>query len=168
MCSICLEDFKDGDRLRILHCSHGQRVTCGLYFDSNDDTKGTICYSTDTQTHPFNGHLSGTARLSRYQNGKTVKPIRILLKQETVSGSGISLAICMSALRSRQPRQHSTTVFTGRMPFLPPSQQRQSRLLMANVCSPILIVLLLYRCTLCYRVQLHCMLFHIDNVICIM
>ena len=31
-----------------------------------------------------------------------VKPIWILLKQETVSGSGISWAICMSAPRSRQ------------------------------------------------------------------
>jgi len=31
-----------------------------------------------------------------------VKPIWILLKQETVSGSDISWAICKSALRSRQ------------------------------------------------------------------
>ena len=37
--------------------------------------------------------------MSRYQKGK---PIWILLKQETVSGSGISLAICKSAPRSRQ------------------------------------------------------------------
>jgi len=88
MCSICLEDFKDGDRLRILHCSHGQRVTCGLYFDSNDDTKGTICYSTDTQTHAFNGHLSGTTRLSRYQNGKTnhVKALKASCCILTVKG----------------------------------------------------------------------------------
>jgi len=27
MCSICLEDFKVGDKLRILHCSHGQLIT---------------------------------------------------------------------------------------------------------------------------------------------
>jgi len=45
-----------------------------------------------------------------------------------VSGSGIRWAICKSAPRSRQittpaPR-HS--VFTGRMPFLLPNQQRQS------------------------------------------
>jgi len=26
----------------------------------------------------------------------------------------------------RQPHQHPTSVFTGRMPFLPPNQQRQS------------------------------------------
>jgi len=56
-----------------------------------------------------------------------------------VSGSGICWAICKSAPRSRQEghlackkteckkRQHPTTqFFTGRKPFLPPSQQRQS------------------------------------------
>ena len=52
-----------------------------------------------THTHPFNGPFSGTTRVSRYQKGET---IWILLKQETVSGSGISWAICKSASRSRQ------------------------------------------------------------------
>jgi len=50
-------------------------------------------------THPFTGPLSGTTQLSRYQKGK---PIWILLKQETVSGSGISWAICKSAPHCRQ------------------------------------------------------------------
>jgi len=41
--------------------------------------------------------------------------MQILLKQETVSGSGISWD------------QHPTTqFFTGQMPFLPPNQQHQS------------------------------------------
>ena len=52
-----------------------------------------------THTHPFNGRFSGTTRVSRYHKGK---PIWILLKQHTVSGSGISWAICKSAPRSRQ------------------------------------------------------------------
>jgi len=46
-----------------------------------------------------------------------------------VSGSGISWAMCKSALRSRQitmPEPHHSVFFTGRMPFLPPNQQRQS------------------------------------------
>ena len=42
-----------------------------------------------THTHPFNGPLSGNTQVSRYQKGK---PIGILLKQETVRGSGISWA----------------------------------------------------------------------------
>ena len=56
---------------------------------------------------------------------RKVKPMWILLKQETVSGSGISWAICKSASRSRQittPAPHCS-VFTDRVPFLPPNQQ---------------------------------------------
>ena len=53
----------------------------------------------NTHTHLFNGPLSRTTRVSR---DKKAKPIWILLKQETVSGSGISWAICKSAPRSRQ------------------------------------------------------------------
>jgi len=66
--------------------------------------------------------------LPRWAGTRKVKPIWILLKQETVSGSGISWAICKSALHSRQittPAPHHS-VFTGRMPFLLPNQQRQS------------------------------------------
>jgi len=52
---------------------------------------------------------------------RKVKPIWILLKQETVSGSGISWVVCKSA-----PRSKLAKFFTGRMPFLPLNQQRQS------------------------------------------
>jgi len=55
--------------------------------------------TTHTHTHPFNGPLSGTTRVSQYQKGK---PIWILVKQETVSGSGIGWTICKSAPRFRQ------------------------------------------------------------------
>ena len=76
-------------------------------------------------THPFKGPLSG---LPGWAGTRKVKPIWILLKQETVSGSGISWAICKSEPRSMQittPAQHCS-VFIGRMPFLPPNQQCQS------------------------------------------
>ena len=53
-----------------------------------------ICY-----THPFNGPF---LRLPGWAGTRKVKPIWILLKQETVSGSGSSWAICKSAPRSRQ------------------------------------------------------------------
>ena len=55
---------------------------------------------------------------------RKLKPIWILLKQETMSGSGISWAICKSAPHSRQT---TTQFFTGRTPLLLlPSQVRQS------------------------------------------
>ena len=80
-------------------------------------------------------HTHNTTRLTAlypalpgWAGTRKVKPIWILLKQETVSGSGISWAIWKSAPRSSQittPAPHCS-VFTGRMPFLPPNQQCQS------------------------------------------
>ena len=58
--------------------------------------------------------------LPRWASTRKVKPIWILLKQQTVSGSGISWAI-MQVCTSLQTDNHSY-VFTGRMP----NQQRQS------------------------------------------
>jgi len=78
-----------------------------------------------THTHLFNGPFPWPPR---WAGTRKEKPIQILLKQETVSGSGISWAICKSAPCSRQitmPAPHHS-VFTDRMPFLPPNQQRQS------------------------------------------
>ena len=56
------------------------------------------CCGNTIHKHPVNGPLSGTTRVSRTRK---VKPIWILLKHETVSGSGIGWAICKSAPCSR-------------------------------------------------------------------
>jgi len=74
-------------------------------------------------------NMSGTTWVSRYQKGKTrqVETNLDLLEQEIVSGSGICWAICKVCTSSQTTTQHPTTqFFTGRMPFLPPNQQRQS------------------------------------------
>jgi len=54
-------------------------------------------------THPLNGLCLG---LPRSAATRKVKPIWILLKQETVSGSGISWAICKSAPRTMTRTVH--------------------------------------------------------------
>ena len=85
-------------------------------------------YHTHTRTHTHIRLTALSPGLPRGAGTRKVKPIWILLKQETMSGSDISWAICKSASRSRQittPAPHHS-VFTGRMPFLPPNQQRQS------------------------------------------
>ena len=74
----------------------------------------SVCFCYDiTHTH------TRLTALYRWASTRKVKTIWILLKQETLSGSGISLAICKSAPRSTQittpAPQHS--VFTGRMPL---------------------------------------------------
>ena len=76
-------------------------------------------------THPFNGPLSGTTQVSRYQKGKTNLDFTEARDSEW---QWHQLGMCKSAPRSRQitmPAPHHS-VFTGRMPFLPPNQQRQS------------------------------------------
>jgi len=57
------------------------------------------CLFAATHTHPFNCPFPG---LPGWASTRKVKPIWILRKQETVSGSGISWATCKSAPRSRQ------------------------------------------------------------------
>jgi len=79
-------------------------------------------------THPFNSPLSGTTRVSRYQK---VKSIWILLKQETVSGGGISWAVCKYAPRSRQittPAPHHSVFYRpGALPAAQPTASKHWR-----------------------------------------
>ena len=89
-------------------------------------------FNLSNQIHSNHTHTRLTALfpgLPRWAGTRKVKPIWILLKQETVSGSGVSWAICKSAPCSRQittPAPHHSVFFTGRMLFLPPNQQHQS------------------------------------------
>jgi len=78
-----------------------------------------------THIEPFNGPFPG---LPRWAGTRKVKPIRILLKQETVSGSGISRAICKSAPHSRQittPAPHHSVFY--RPDALPAAQPTVSK-----------------------------------------
>ena len=59
-------------------------------------------YRFNVHTHTHTRLTALCPGLSRWAGTRKVKPIWILLKQETVSGSGISWAICKSAQRSRQ------------------------------------------------------------------
>ena len=70
-------------------CMH--LVFTELADSANKDKKHNI---THTHTHTFNGPFSGTTHVSRYQKGKL---IWILLKQETVSGSGYVTRVLKSA-----------------------------------------------------------------------
>ena len=89
------------------------------YFDNNYH---------NTDTHPFNGPFSGTTQVSRYQKGKL---IWILLKQGTVSGSGVSRAICKSAPRSKQittPASHHSVFYRpDDLPAVQPTSSKHWR-----------------------------------------
>ena len=77
-------------------------------------------------THPFNGPLSGTTRVSRYQNGK-INVDFTEAKRQWVAVASAGPYASLHLAPDLQPCQHPTTqVFTGQMPFLLPTQQRQS------------------------------------------
>jgi len=72
-------------------------------------------------THPFNGPFPG---IPRWAGTRKVKTIWILEKQETVSGSGVSWAICKSAPCSRQT---TTPLCFYRQDALPAAQPTASK-----------------------------------------
>ena len=80
----------------------------------------------NTHTHPFNGPLSGTTRVSQYQKGKTNLDFTEARDSEWQWHQLDHMQVCISF----QTDNHASTIplsfFTGRMPFLLPNQQRQS------------------------------------------
>ena len=64
--------------------------------------------------------------LPRWAGTRIVKPIWILLKQVTVSGSGISWAVCKSAPSLQTDNQATTQFLQAGRPSCPPNQQHRS------------------------------------------
>ena len=84
-----------------------------------------LTYTTTTTLHPFNGPFSRTTRVSRYQKGKTNLDFTEARDGEWQWHQLGHMQVCTSL----QTNNHASTpplIFTGRMPFLPPNQQRQS------------------------------------------
>jgi len=116
---------------------HTLSITCRLHFRSislltlslnlhtHTHVRARMHARTHTHTHVFNGPLSRTTWVSRYQKGKTSLDFTGARDSEW---QWHQLGHMRQHLASeRQPCQHPTAqFFTGRMPFLPPNQQRQS------------------------------------------
>jgi len=78
-------------------------------------------------THiPFNGPFSGTIRVSRYQKGKTDLDFTEARDSEWQWRQLGHMQVCTSLQTDNHAKPHRSVFFTGRMPFLPPNQQRQS------------------------------------------
>ena len=97
-------------------------------FDGFRFIGGTLQWSTSPRQYNTHTH---TQRLTAFFPGlpgsagtRKVKPIWILLKQEIMSGSGISWAICKSAPRSRQittPVPYHSSFLQARCPSCGPT-----------------------------------------------
>jgi len=93
------------DRVLSLCCWLRSCIACQCNSTRGHRVSPEVCMSAtdiDTHTHTHTHLTTLCPGLPRWAGTRKVKPIWILLKQETVSGSGISWAICKSAHRSRQ------------------------------------------------------------------
>ena len=100
---------------------------------------------THTRTH---NHLTALfSGLPGWAGTRKVKPIWICWsKRQWVAVASAGPYASLHFTRDRQPRQHPTTqFFTGRMPFLPPNQQRQYTEGQALKASVVHIVIVLYK-----------------------
>ena len=77
-------------------------------------------------THPLNGPLSGTTRVSRYQKGKTNLDFTGTRDSEWQWQQLGHMQVCTSLQTDNHASTPPLSFFTCRMPFLPPNQQRQS------------------------------------------
>ena len=79
-----------------------------------------------THTHPFNGPFSRTTRVGRYQKGKTILDFTEARDSEWQWHQLGHVQVCTSLQTHNHVSTSPLSFFTGRMPFLPPNQQRQS------------------------------------------
>jgi len=77
-------------------------------------------------THPFNGPLSGTTQVSRYQKDKNNLDFTEARDSEWQWHQLSHMQICTSLQTNTNASTPPLSFFTGRMPFLPPNQQCQS------------------------------------------
>jgi len=77
-------------------------------------------------THPFNGPLSRTTRVGRYQKGKTNLDFSEARDSEWQWRQLGHMQVCTTLQTDNHASTPPLSFFTGRMPFLPPNQQRQS------------------------------------------
>jgi len=101
--------------------------TRAVYTYTNQPTNQSINQSiTHTHTHPFNGPLSGTTRVSRYhQRGKTNPDFAEARDSEWQRHQLGRMQVSISLQTDNHASTPPLRFFPGRMPFLPPNQQRQ-------------------------------------------
>ena len=88
--------------------------------------KGNVNCSMQLHTHTFNGPFSRTTRVSRYQKGKTNLDFTVARDSEWQWHQLGHMQVCTLLQTDNHASNPPLSFFTGRMPFLPPNQQRQS------------------------------------------
>ena len=83
--------------------------------------------SLELHAHLFNGPFSGATRVSRYQKGETnLVDFTEARDSEWQWHQPGHMQVCTSLQTDNHASTPPLSFYTGRMPFLPPNQQRQS------------------------------------------
>ena len=106
--------------------SNVDRQTCGWQVKLCDPTNTHARTQARTHTHTLNGPLSGTTPVSWYQKGKTNLDFTEARDSEWQWHQLGHMQVCTSLQTDNHASTTPLSFFTGRMPFLPPNQQRQS------------------------------------------
>ena len=108
-----------------LHDSNEQN-SCSAHIDLLTSTSISDELWPWHNTDPFNGPFSGTTRVGRYQKGKTNLDFAEARDSEWQWHQLGHMQVCTSLQTNNHASTSPLNFFTGRMPFLPPNQQRQS------------------------------------------
>ena len=109
-------------------CNRLSQICCILELESRFSRHYIAPWNSRGNTHTHTRLTALFPGLPRWAGTRNGKPIWILLKHETVSGSGISWAMCKSAPRSRQittPAPHRSVFY--RPDALPAAQPTVSK-----------------------------------------
>jgi len=117
---------------------HMQTICTSLQTDNHTNTSSLHFYmlhalldalptvSKHCNTHPFNGPLSGTTQMSRYQKGKTDLDFTEARDSEWQWRQLGHMQVCISIQTDNHASTPPLKFFTGWMPFLAHMQHRQS------------------------------------------
>ena len=113
---------------------------------------------TQQHTHLFNGPLSRTTRVSRYQKGKTNLDFTEARDSEWQWHQLGHMQVCTSLQTDSHASTPPISFFTGQMPFLPPNQQRQNTAINCrNSCTSTKLTQQQSADTSCVATQLTCL-----------
>jgi len=115
----------NGTEMMLVTDGTGCCCCCGGLQRNNTDT-GLYREQKRAETHPFNGPLSTTTRISRYQKGKTNLDSTEARDSEWQWHQMRHMQVCTSLQTDNHASTPPLSFFTRRMPFLTPNQQHQS------------------------------------------
>ena len=108
------------------YCMNSNKTLIRTDFFSNYYNVHDIQSIQSITTHTFNGPLSRTTRVSRYQKGKTNLDFTEARDSEWQWHQLGHILVCISLQIDNHASAPPLKFFTGRMLFLPPNQQCQS------------------------------------------